>query len=169
MNIVKRELKANRKSLLLWSIGVLFMVGVGMGKYAGMNGTGETMNELMAEMPKSLQAIMGSGGFDLSTAIGYYGLLFLYLVIMATIHAVMLGANIIAKEERDKTAEFLLVKPISREKVITAKLLASLINLLVFNFVTLVSSFIFVRQFSQGQEVLRDIGLLMFGMLIMQL
>jgi len=169
MNIIKHEMKANRKSLLLWSIGVVFMVVVGMGKFAGLNGTGESMNELMDEMPKSLQAIMGSTGFDLTTAMGYFGLLFLYLVIMATIHAVILGADIMSKEERDKTVEFLLVKPISRTKVITSKLLAALINLLIFNLVNFVSSIIIVRIYAKGEEVVWDIALLMLAMLILQL
>ena len=53
----------------------------------------------MADMPKSLQAIMGTNSLDLSSVIGYYGLLYLYLVVMAGIHASMLGANIISKEE----------------------------------------------------------------------
>jgi ABC-2 type transport system permease protein len=169
VNIVRRELKANLKSLLIWSIGVLFMIGAGMGKYAGMGGNGETMNELMAQMPKSLQAIMGTSGFDLSAPIGYYGLLFLYLVVMAAIHAVMLGANIIAKEERDKTVEFLLVKPISRHSVITSKFIAAFINIVIFNLITLISSVVMVRMYSDGADAAGDILLLMGGMFFLQL
>lgn len=169
MNIITREMKANLKSLIIWSIGVLFMVGAGMGKYAGMGGSGETMNELMAEMPESLQAIMGTAGFDLSKAMGFYGLLYLYLIVMATIHSVMLGANIIAKEERDKTVEFLLVKPISRVKVISFKLVASLLNVLVFNLVTLASSIIIVGRYAEGEKVVGDIVLLMVGMFCLQI
>jgi ABC-2 type transport system permease protein len=169
MNIIIREMKANLKSLIIWSIGVLVMVLAGMGKYAGMNGTGQTMNELMAEMPKSLQAIMGTSGFDLSTAMGFYGLLYLYLIVMASIHAVMLGANIIAKEERDKTAEFLLVKPVSRAKVISMKLFTAIIHLVVFNLVTLFSSIIMVERYAGTEPVTGDILMLMSGMFILQL
>jgi ABC-2 type transport system permease protein len=169
MNIIILEMKANLKSLIIWSIGVLAMVIAGMGKYAGMNGTGQTMNELMAEMPQSLQAIMGTSGFDLSTALGFYGLLYLYLIVMASIHAVMLGANIIAKEERDKTAEFLLVKPISRAKIISMKLITAFIHLVVFNLVTLFSSIIIVKRYTEAETVTEDILLLMSGMFILQL
>ena len=120
-------------------------------------------------MPKSMQAIMGIGTFDLSKASGFYGMLFLYLVLMATIHAVMLGADIISKEERDKTAEFLFVKPISRNKIITSKLLAALVNILIFNIITLVSSIIIVGKYSKGEAVSADIVILMIGMFILQL
>lgn len=169
MNLFKREMKANRKSLIIWSIGVIFMVASGMGKYASMEGTGQSMNALMAEMPKSLQAIMGTGSLDLSTPLGYYGVLFLYLAVMGAIHAAMIGSNIIAKEERDKTVEFLLVKPVSRTRMITSKLLAALVNILIFNAVTFASSVGMVRKYAEGEDVTGDITLLMIGMLILQL
>ena len=58
---------------------------------------------------------------------------------MATIHAAMLGATIIAKEERDKTSEFLFAKPVLRSTIITAKLLAAFVNIVVFNLITFIS------------------------------
>jgi ABC-2 type transport system permease protein len=145
------------------------MVASGMSKYAGMSGSGQSMNELMADMPKSLQAIMGTGVFDLSKASGYYGVLFLYLLMMATIHAVLLGANIISKEERDKTSEFLFVKPLSRKNIITSKLSAALVNIGIFNFITSVSSILIVYKYSNGEDVLGEIGLLMVGLFLLQL
>lgn len=169
MNLFKREMKANRKSLIIWSIGVVLMVAAGMGKYSSLEGTGQSMNALMADMPKSLQAIMGTGSLDLSTPIGYFGVLFLYLAVMAAIHAAMLGSNIIAKEERDKTVEFLLVKPVSRTRMITFKLIAALVNILIFNAVTFASSVGMVRKYAEGEDVTGDITLLMIGMLILQL
>lgn len=169
MNIFRREMKANRKSLIIWSIGVIFMVASGMGKYASLGSSGQSMNALMADMPKSLQAIMGIGSFDLSSPIGYYGVIFLYLAVMAAIHAAMLGANIIVKEERDKTVEFLLVKPISRNHMITSKMLAALVNIIILNLVTFASSVGLVQKFAEGEDVTGDITLLMIGMFILQM
>lgn len=162
-------MKANRKSLIIWCIGVVFMVASGMAKYSSLEGTGQSMNALMADMPKSLQAIMGTGSLDLSTPIGYFGVLFFYLAVMAAIHAAMLGSNILAKEERDKTVEFLLVKPISRTKMITSKLLAALVNILIFNLVTFASSAGMVQKYAEGEDIMGDIILLMVGMFILQL
>jgi ABC-2 type transport system permease protein len=88
---------------------------------------------------------------------------------MATIHAAMLGATIIAKEERDKTSEFLFVKPVSRNRVITAKLLAAFLNILILNLVTFVSSLGLVGKYSNGEVVTKDIAITMAGMFILQL
>ena len=169
MNIFLKELNSHRKSLLFWCIGVFLMVLSGMNKYANLYSSQQSMNDVMKDMPKSLQVVMGAGSLDLSKASGYYGMLFIYLLLMATIHAAMLGAGIIAKEERDKTAEFLFVKPVSRTKVISAKLLAALFNLIVFNLVTLTSSIALMAKYSKGENVNRDMIILMAGMFILQL
>lgn len=169
MNIFIVEMKAHRKSLIIWAFGIIFMVAAGMGKYVALSSSGQSMNELFSQMPKSLQAFIGVGSFDLSKASGYYGVLFLYLLLMATIHAAMLGADIISKEEREKTAEFLLCKPISRNKIITSKLLAGIMNILIFNIITLASSIVIVTKYSKGETVSGDIAILMIGMLILQL
>lgn len=169
MNIYVRELKSHRKSLIIWCIGVFLMVVSGMQKYAGLSSSGQSLNDLFADMPKSLQVVMGVGALDMNKVSGYYGMLFIYLLLMATIHAAMLGATIISKEERDKTSEFLFVKPVSRTKIIIAKLLAAFTNILIFNLVTWGSSIVFVGKYADGESVNGDIAITMMGMFILQL
>ncbi|MEH7251442.1 ABC transporter permease subunit [Neobacillus niacini] len=169
MNIFLKEMRSHRKSLIFWSIGVFLMVASGMVKYESLASSGQSMNEMLAGMPKSLLAVLGIGEFDISTASGYYGLLFIYLLLMATIHAAMLGATIIAKEERDKTTEFLFVKPVSRNRILTAKLLAAFVNILIINLVTFVSSILLVGKYSEGEVVTGDIAITISGMFILQM
>lgn len=169
MNIFLRELKAYRKSLIIWSIVIFFMIISAIGKFSAYAESGQSMNELLSQIPKSIKAVLGMGDFDLTKVSGFYGMFYLYILLMATIHATMLGANIISKEERDKTTEFLLVKPVSRVKIITAKLLASLFNIIVFNIVTLVLSIALLEKYSNGEDITGEILLLMVGMFILQL
>lgn len=169
MNIFLRELKAHRKSLIIWSIAILFMILSSMGKFTAYAESGQSMNEILSKIPKTIRAVLGMGNFDLTKISGFYGMIYLYLVLMAAIHASMLGANIISKEERDKTTEFLMVKPVSRSKIITSKLLASLFNILVFNIVTLVLSIVIVGKYAEGEPITGEILTLMTGMFILQL
>lgn len=169
MNVYRREMKAHGKSLMIWSFGVLFLIVAGMAKYAGYETSGQSVNDLIAQMPKALQSIMGMGAFDLSKAIGFYGTLSLYLFVMVAIHGALIGVNIIAKEELDKTAEFLFVKPISRGKVIAQKMLAGFTNLVILNVVASISSIMVVEYYSNGEEVTGSIINLMIGMFILQL
>lgn len=169
MNVFFRELKAHRKGTLFWSIGMFLMVWTSMIKYSTLSSTGQSITDLIAQFPQSIQTIFGLTGFDLNTISGYYGVLFIYLALMGTVHAVLLSSGIISKEERDRTSEFLFVKPISRAKVITAKLLAGIVNVVVFNLVTMGSSLYFVGYFNKGDSMASDITLLMYALLLLQL
>ncbi|WP_244854898.1 ABC transporter permease subunit [Lysinibacillus parviboronicapiens] len=122
-----------------------------MAKYAGLSTSGQSMNEIWTAMPKSLQAIMGTGALDISKVSGYFGVLYIYLLLMAT----MLGATIIAKEERDKTAEFLFVKPVSRTRIICAKLSVAVVNIVMLNIVAGISSLYLVRNI-QRRRISKD-------------
>ncbi|MFA9396655.1 MAG: ABC transporter permease subunit [Clostridiaceae bacterium] len=169
MNIFKREMKANRKSLIIWCIGMIVMVFGGMAKFGALETSGASVNELMDSLPKGLQSMFGLGIVDLSTVGGYFSILFLYLIIMATIHSSMLGATIISKEERDKTAEFLFAKPVSRNKAISLKVLATLVNIIILNLVALFSSISAVASYNKGDSINGDIIRLMIGMFILQI
>ena len=168
MNIFLREVKAYRKSLIIWSVAIFFMIVSSIGKFTAYSETGQSMNELLSQIPSSIKAVLGMGNFDLTKVSGFYGMLYLYLLLLATVHASLLGANIISKEERDKTTEFLLVKPVSRGEIITAKLLASLFNIIVFNFVTLIFSIALMGKYAGGEDITGEICILMVGMFILQ-
>lgn len=166
MTLFIRELRAYRKSLFYWCLAFLLMLGGGMGKYAGLAASGQSLNDFLGSFPRPLQSLFGP--FDLAQALGFYGVLFLYLVLMATAHSAIIGADILAKEEEGNTAEFLLVKPVSRFRIITAKLLAALVNVAFINLFTLAASTVLVGYYSHGQAVAYDIARLMTGMFILQ-
>lgn len=150
MKMYLHELKSYLKSFFIWSGGMFFLIMAGMGKYsAGVTASDSNMNELMKEMPKSLQNLFGVGIFDLNQVIEYFGEMFLYILIMVGSHAVMTGSGIISKEERDRTIEFLMVKPVSRFSVIQWKLLAASTLCLAFTVMTFLSSVISFRIYSK--------------------
>lgn len=167
MNIFLRELKANRKALIIWSVGMFLLVLSGMGKYTAYS-SGATSN-IFSKMPYSLKALLGIDSFDVTTMSGFFAFLFPYLEITAAIHAVLLGSGIIAKEERDKTTEFLMVKPVSRATIITAKFLAALVNVVVVNIVTLISSIIMVAAYNKGKDISGEVATFLLSMFIVQL
>lgn len=168
MNVFLREMKAHRWGLLFWSLGMVTLIYSGMAKYGAYEAAGQSVEVILEQIPQSLQAVFGMTGFDLTTAAGFYGMLFLYLAVMGAVHASLLGAHLIAKEERDHTSEFLYAKPTSRSRVLTGKLLAGLANLIIFNLVTTASSFYFVDYFNKDAPFGSDIALLMVGLFFLQ-
>lgn len=153
MNIYKREMKAQTKSLILWGIGILFMTFGGMSKYGALNITGQDINVVMEAMPKALIALFGMNGLDLNTLSGYFGVLVAYLYLMGAVHAAMLGANIVSKEENLKTSEFLMVKPRTRTSIMTSKILAGFTGIVIFNLLITGMSLFSVNFYSKGENI----------------
>jgi ABC-2 type transport system permease protein len=167
MNIFARELKANRKALIIWSVSMFLLVLSGMAKYTAYS-SGAT-SDVFSKMPYSLKALLGIGPFDVTTMSGFFAFLFPYLEITAAIHAVLLGSGIIAKEERDKTTEFLMVKPVSRVAIITSKFLAALVNVVIINIVTLISSIYLAAAYNNGKNISGEVETFLLSMFIVQL
>lgn len=168
MNIFKHELKTYLKPLLWWSIGMLLLIYSSMAKFATYQADGMTMNKIMESFPKSIQAVFGMYGVDLSKASSCFGAIFLYIVITAGIHAAILGSDIIAKEERDRTAEFLFIKPITRKRILLEKILAAAIIVIIFNVITTIISVASVNKYSNEGNLIGKILSLMIALLITQ-
>ncbi len=169
MNIFFRELKNYKWSIIFWSLGMVALIGSSLAKFSAYSTNGQSISDLLKTMPQSLQTIFGLTGFDLNNVSGYIGVTFMYIALTATIHAVLLGANIISKEERDRTSEFLMSKPVSRSRVVIYKISAGVFNLVVLNLVTLGSTMLFADYFSKGKSTESYVLLLMAGLFFMQL
>ncbi|WP_024831482.1 ABC transporter permease subunit [Ruminiclostridium josui] len=168
MNIFLRELKANLKALIIWSVCMVLLIMGSMEEFTAYSSSVGGSN-VFDKMPYSIKALMGMGSFDITTMAGYFAMLFVYIELASAIHAVLLGSGIIAKEERDKTTEFLMVKPVSRINVITSKFFAALVNVLIINLVSFVSSLMMVNAYNKGEYVTKKIVIFFVSMFIVQI
>lgn len=168
MNMIIRELRANTKALIIWSICIVAFVAMGMAKYHGFAAMGEEANAVFEALPAFMQKMLGIGIISLTDIKGYFSIFNMYFVLLLGIHAVMLGATIIAKEARDKTADFLLVKPITRHQMITSKVIASVINLIIINIVLGVTSISFVAANNEGESATMAIIAMMGTLFLIQ-
>lgn len=148
---------------------MVFLIYVGMLKYKGFAGAGQSVADLFDQMPSAIKSILGLGELDVTTMVGYYAVFYLYFMLLAGAHAVMLGAIIISKEERDKTGDFLFSRPVRRAQIVTSKLIAALVNILVLNITTLFASLFFVNIFNEGEPITAIIVRLMAALFILQL
>jgi len=125
MNIYLRELAVNRQSLVIWST---LLAGLGilmMGFYPTIAKEAETLEKLIAVMPKGLLAAFGLEKISMTDLLGFYATKhYLTITLLGSIYAIMLSSGILSKEESEKTIEFLLSKPISRSEIVTSKLLS---------------------------------------------
>lgn len=168
MNIFLREVKANLKSLLIWSVIVTLLIMIAVGKFSAFAGNPE-MLAMLDSMPPAMLDAMNMRAFNLTTLSGFYGLLFLYFGLLGAIAAAMWGSDIISKEERDKTVEFSLVLPVSRSRVVTAKALAALVNCMAFVLITWAVSLVAARSYNPDQAFFDFLALEMRAMFAIEL
>ena len=73
-------------------------------------------------------------------------------------------------EERDLTADFLIPKPITRNRILTTKLLAALTHMLIFSFMNSIICYAGIEIFKNEQEYsLLTFVLMMLGIFIIQI
>ncbi|OGO67994.1 MAG: hypothetical protein A2Z49_04405 [Chloroflexi bacterium RBG_19FT_COMBO_56_12] len=168
MNIFIRELKANLKSLVIWSVIITLLIVMAVSKFTAFAGDPATV-KMLDSMPPAMLDAFSMRAFNLTTLSGFYGIMFIYFGLMSAIAAAMWGSDIISKEERDKTVEFSLVLPVSRSRVLTAKALAALVNCVAFVLITWAVSLVAVRSFNPDQAYFDYLALEMRAMFVIEL
>jgi ABC-2 type transport system permease protein len=168
MKIFLRELKANLKSLIIWSIIISLLILMAVTKFSAFANDPE-MLAMLDSMPTALMDALSMRAFNLTTLTGFYGIMFIYFALMGAIASAMWGSDIISKEERDKTVEFSLVLPVSRSRVVTAKALAALVNCLLFVLITWGISLVAVRSYNPDQAFNNFLALEMQAMFLIEL
>jgi ABC-2 type transport system permease protein len=150
MNIYKHEIRINFKSMVIWIISLGCIVAMFMAFFPMLKADMNNFLKLMDNFPSYMKAMMGIVMANFATAIGYYTFVFTYSSLFAAIQAMNLGVGIVSKEEREKTADFLMTKPVSRVKILTAKLLSVLTVLVITNIIYTLISLAFVRGMADG-------------------
>jgi ABC-2 type transport system permease protein len=168
MNIFFRELKANLKSLIIWSVIVVLFTVVGFSKFSAYYNNPE-MLAILKDLPPAVVSAMSLNAFNLTTITGFLGVMYTYVALMLAIAAVMWGSDTISKEERDKTVEFSLTLPVTRGKLVTAKTMAAFINCIVLLLITTVFLVVTAQQYKPDAEFYRFLLLIMITVFIIQM
>ncbi|RHW43556.1 ABC transporter permease [Neobacillus notoginsengisoli] len=135
MNMYLHELKTYRKSTILWTCSMIGLVLLFLSMFPAFSREAAEFKLVLEGFPDAVKKSLGLSLETITTLLGFYSYVFLYVTLCGAIQAMHLGVSIISKESRNKTADFLLTKPVTRTEVITAKLLAALTSLILTNMV----------------------------------
>jgi len=152
MNIYLHEFKMNSRSAISWSVALFLLILLYMSIYPSFAGDAQALNDVMDEFPKEYLQAFGLDGIDMSTVLGFFGMVVLFCQLCVAIQAANYGFSLVSVEERELTADFLLSKPVGRSRILTSKLLAALTSLALTNVVVWISSFSFISIFRDGKS-----------------
>lgn len=145
--MLKRELKVNFKSFLIWTLILIaiFLVVFSVYPFIVTDESMKNLDEMMKVFPKELLKAFNMDLTSINSAYGWLkseGLMFVMLIV--GVYSSLLGGNILLKEESDKTIEYLGVLPVKRDNIVTSKIIASVIYMIsmiiilgVFNYIAL--------------------------------
>jgi ABC-2 type transport system permease protein len=133
MNIFFHELRAYRKSTLIWTFAILLTMIIFMSMYPAFTKDLQITKKLLEGFPEPIRKAIGISMDSFFTLLGFYSFVFSYIVLCGSIQAMNFGLSIVSKESTFHTADFLLTKPIKRAHILTAKLGAIVSSLLFTN------------------------------------
>jgi ABC-2 type transport system permease protein len=102
--------------------------------FPAMSKDAADFKKMLDNYSPALVKALGFSFDSLFSLLGFYSsVTLMYVLLCGSIQAMNLGTSIISKEVRDKTADFLLTKPVSRMQIMTAKLCAVITSLVITN------------------------------------
>ena len=134
--MLKRELKLNLKSLVIWTLIIVAVFIISFLVYPSIINKSSELDNLVNTLPKEVLEIFNMDVISLNSVSGW--LLtegYLMINLLGSCFFAILGGTILLKEEDDKTIDFLFSKPIKKSSIVTSKLITGLIYIFVFNLI----------------------------------
>ncbi|APV44973.1 ABC-2 type transport system permease protein [Dehalogenimonas formicexedens] len=151
-NVFLHEFRMKLKSALGWSVAVAAVVFAFSAMFSTISSQIGSVNDFLNNFPKELLIAFGLNGVDLSTILGFYSFMFLFAQLLLAIQAASYGFGLVSVEEAEWTADFLLTKPVKRDRILSSKLLAAFAGLTITNAATWVASLTFLNLFKGSQS-----------------
>lgn len=160
------ELRTRLRSVIIWSLSIAALVIFFFSLFPAFADQAALLNEMLAKFPAGLREAFGLRNYDLTSVLGFYAFLFIFVQLCLAIQAANYGFGLVSVEESELTADFLLSKPVSRTQVLDSKLLAAFISLAITNLVVWASTFIAILIFSGGRSYATSTLALLLGTIV---
>lgn len=144
MNIFKHELKQNISSTVIWTVSLLAIAALYISIFPSIT---EEMSSMFESFPPAFRRVFGIGDAGFSSFLSLYAMIFNIIVLVGAVQAMNLGTGIVSKEIKDKTADFLMTKPVSRVKILFQKLFSGISLLMLTNIIYLLFAWFLVNVF----------------------
>lgn len=168
MTVFWHELKRGKLSLAIWTVTISFMLMVCILIYPEMASQMGEISEMFASMGSFSQAF-GMDQINFGEFIGFFGVeCGNVLGLGGAFFSALIGISALAKEEKEKTAEFLLTHPISRTRMIAQKFCAVIVQIIFLNVVVILvtaGSILLIKE----ETSIQTLSLLFLSYFMMQL
>jgi ABC-2 type transport system permease protein len=151
------EMKRNALSLIIWTFAITLLISLTMSVYNTFIENQSKILGMISLVPKEALQFKGISNFnDMLSVLGFYSVNnIIYMMVLGSIFAIVLSSNILLKEEYNKTAEYLLTRPLTRGEIFLSKLSVLFIDIFLLNLVTALAGLICIEIVKNGTYSIR--------------
>ncbi len=168
MNVFLHECRAYRKTTLIWTLSLVGIMVLFMSMFPTIAKDIEDYKKVLDGFPDAMKQALGLQVDTFGSVLGFYSYVFVYISLCGAIQAMNFGTAIVSKEVREKTADFLLTKPITRNTILTAKVLAAFTSILFTSIVYLVASWLMVAAVATDEYSTKAFLLISISLFLLQ-
>jgi ABC-2 type transport system permease protein len=152
LNLLFKEIQRNALSFFLWTLVISVLVSVTMSVFPTFLQNQSKVLGMMTLVPKEALQFKGISNFtDMLSPLGFYSVNnIIYMMVLGSIFAMVLSSNILLKEEYNKTAEYLMVRPITRSEIFISKLSVVIFYIFLLNLVTALIGYTTIKLVHSG-------------------
>ncbi|WP_066503178.1 ABC transporter permease subunit [Abyssisolibacter fermentans] len=169
MNIFKYEFKSYLKENIIWTVSLILCLLLFLSIYPSFSSEAEKLERLLNNFPETFKKAFGFNNLTFSSINSFYSMIFMYIKLIGAIFAMKLGLDIMSKEIREKTVEFLVVKPVNRKQIITPKFLAVLTHVIIMNVIYLICALLLVQIFKKVEFDFKTFLLISLSLFFIQI
>lgn len=146
-NLFLKELHRNALSFVLWLIIISFLISVTMSVFPTFLKNQSKVLGMMNLVPKEVLQFKGISNFnDMLSPLGFYSVNnIIYMMVLGSIFSIVLASDILLKEEYNKTAEYLLTRPLTRLEIFFSKLSVFFLYVFLLNLGAFIVGFISIE------------------------
>lgn len=135
MTIIKHELRQKKTAFIIWTAAVGALLAICVFLFPEMKDQVSEVSDIFADMGAFSNAF-GMDRLNFGTLIGFYTVeCGNILGLGGAFFAALCAVSMLSKEEKDRTAEFLLTHPVSRSRIVTEKWIAVLVQITAMNLI----------------------------------
>ncbi|KUG04104.1 putative abc transporter, permease protein [hydrocarbon metagenome] len=169
MTIFKYEMKQLKGSIVIWSAALAVCIFFMLPVYIEMLSNAGAMAAPGEFTGNSFFDVIGTNIEILSTPIGAYSFLTVFVLMASAINGMNLGLGIITKEYMYGTTDFLFTRPHRRSKIFVSKLLAAASAVFIIGIAYFIASWAGMVRGTEGNFDILPFALIAVSIIFMQL
>jgi putative exporter of polyketide antibiotics len=140
LRLASFDLKINRKQILGWFIAIFAIMFLYMILFPSVKDMAQIK---MDSMPKGVLELFGMEDLtSMSNYISYFGMIYGIVLVAISFFSVTFSANLLGREEKTKTIEFLYSLEVSRTEIYIAKLFTAFVANILLVFAVAIAAFV---------------------------